>query len=608
MLKKNTIWKSLCLLHKMDPVFLPMQVACKTFAMAQTFVTLILSSKILDMVVEKQRPEIIMKVVVVMTCSSAALILLRWGLESILRVKEQEMDSRVDASISAKCYELDYEILEKKETLDMVHKARESYSIGGGIYMLCEKLASVLEAVLTIEGSIALVIPLFIPVGKETAGHESFLNQWYCGVILALILAVSVWIRYRVTKTNEEKEKKLVEKTLGFNRAFSYFMDYLHKYEYGKDIRMYHMQDKIVKTMKSQADELEERARWKLKYYAVFQAGQSAAGFLASLSCYLYVGAKGILKLISIGNVVCYCTSILKLLSGLNSIMDEGISLKIRADYMAHYYDFLELENKKYEGTLPVEKRDDNRFQLEFRDVSFHYPGSEKMVLDHVSMKFEIGEKMAVVGPNGAGKSTFIKLLCRLYDPTEGEILLNGINIQLYDYEQYLKIFSVVFQDYKLFSFSLAQNVAGALQYDSLKLERCLQEAGFGDRLESMEQGMETNIYQIQEKGVEISGGEAQKIALARALYKDAPVVILDEPTAALDPVSEYETYKRFHEMVQNKTAVFISHRMSSCRFCSRILVFNKGQIVQDGTHEDLLQEKGSLYEQMWEAQAQYYQ
>lgn len=393
MLKKNTIWKSLCLLHKMDPVFLPMQVACKTFAMAQTFVTLILESKILDMVVEKQRPEIIMKVVVVMTCSSAALILLRWGLESILRVKEQEMDSRVDASISAKCYELDYEILEKKETLDMVHKARESYSIGGGIYMLCEKLAAVLEAVLTIAGSIALVIPLFIPVGKETAGHESFLNQWYCGVILALILAVSVWIRYRVTKTNEEKEKKLVEKTMGFNRAFSYFMDYLHKYEYGKDIRMYHMQDKIVKTMKSQADELEERAKGKLKYYAAFQAGQSAAGFLASLSCYVYVGAKGILKLISIGNVVCYCTSILKLLSGLNSIMDEGISLKIRADYMAHYYDFLELENKKYEGTLPIEKRDDNRFQLEFRDVSFHYPGSEKMVLNHVSMKFEIGEK-----------------------------------------------------------------------------------------------------------------------------------------------------------------------------------------------------------------------
>lgn len=212
-----------------------------------------------------------------------------------------------------------------------------------------------------------------------------------------------------------------------------------------------------------------------------------------------------------------------------------------------------------------------------------------------------------MVGPNGAGKSTFIKLLCRLYDPTEGEILLNGINIRFYDYEEYLKIFSVVFQDYKLFSFSLAQNVAGALQYDGKKVKRCLREAGLGERLEDMEQGMETNIYQIQENGVEISGGEAQKIALARALYKDAPVVILDEPTAALDPVSEYETYKRFHEMVQNKTAVFISHRMSSCRFCSRILVFNEGHIVQDGTHETLLQEKGNLYEQMWEAQAQYY-
>ncbi len=230
------------------------------------------------------------------------------------------------------------------------------------------------------------------------------------------------------------------------------------------------------------------------------------------------------------------------------------------------------------------------------------------MVLSHVSMKFTIGEKMAIVGPNGAGKSTFIKLLCRLYDPTEGEILLNGIDIKLYDYEEYMKIFSIVFQDYQLFSFPLAENVAASIEYDSEKVKRSLIEAGFEKQLKKFKDGIYANLYQMKEKGIEISGGEAQKIALARALYKDAAVVILDEPTSALDPVSEFEIYKHFDEMVQGKTSIYISHRMSSCRFCNRILVFDKGKIVQQGSHEQLMSQTGELYAKLWEAQAKYYQ
>lgn len=215
---------------------------------------------------------------------------------------------------------------------------------------------------------------------------------------------------------------------------------------------------------------------------------------------------------------------------------------------------------------------------------------------------------MAIAGPNGAGKSTFIKLLCRLYDPTEGEILLNGIDIRLYDYEEYMKIFSVVFQDYQLFSFSLAQNVAASLAYDRERVTQCLNKAGFEKQLSKFPDGIDTNLYQMQEKGIEISGGESQKIALARALYKNASVVILDEPTSALDPVSEFEIYRHFDEMVEGRTSVYISHRMSSCRFCSRILVFDGGRIVQDGNHETLLNETGGLYAKLWEAQAKYYE
>lgn len=223
-------------------------------------------------------------------------------------------------------------------------------------------------------------------------------------------------------------------------------------------------------------------------------------------------------------------------------------------------------------------------------------------------MKVRIGKRLAVVGRNGSGKTTFIKLLCRLYDPTEGEILLNGINIRKYNYLDYMSIFSVVFQDFKLFAFSLGQNVAAGVDYDKERAETCLIKAGFGERLAMMPEGTETYLYRdFCDNGVDISGGEAQKIAIARALYKDSPFIVLDEPTAALDPVAEAEIYSKFGEIVEDKTAIYISHRLSSCRFCDDILVFDEGRIVQQGSHDRLVADGGGKYYELWNAQAQYY-
>lgn len=250
----------------------------------------------------------------------------------------------------------------------------------------------------------------------------------------------------------------------------------------------------------------------------------------------------------------------------------------------------------------------DNEYEIEFQNVSFRYPGSDSYALKNVSIKFRIGEKRAIVGMNGSGKTTFIKLLCRLYDPTEGVILLNGINIQKYNSLEYLSILSVVFQDYKLFSFSLAANVAATSEYDETAVVEALEKAGFGERLKTMPNGIETVLYKdFEQSGTEISGGEGQKIAIARAIYKNAPFVILDEPTAALDPIAEHEVYSKFNEIVGERTAIYISHRLSSCRFCDRIAVFDNGQIVQLGTHETLVADETGKYYQLWSAQAQYY-
>ena len=336
--------------------------------------------------------------------------------------------------------------------------------------------------------------------------------------------------------------------------------------------------------------------------------GRWTIDFVLQAVSYFYVGLKAMFGLISVGSVLQYVGAFGNFYNGIAGLLSVYVNVDVQSKYLALFEDFMELENKKYEGTLPTEKRDDNKYEIEFRDVSFRYPNSPDYVLSHVNAKLRIGEKTAMVGPNGAGKTTFIKLLCRLYDPTEGEILLNGINIKLYDYREYMSLFSVVFQDFQMFAFSVAENVATSMEYDEKKIMDCIGAAGLAERLAELPEGIRTNLYQLQEGGVEVSGGEAQKLAIARALYKDAPFVVLDEPTSALDPVAEYDIYKRFDDLVQEKTAVYISHRMSSCRFCNNIFVFEDGRIVQKGSHDSLMLDVEGLYSRLWNAQAQYYQ
>jgi len=309
-----------------------------------------------------------------------------------------------------------------------------------------------------------------------------------------------------------------------------------------------------------------------------------------------------------VGSVVKYVGSINKFISGFTGFMAEFAALRADNEGLRTYFEYINIPSKMYYGTLPVEKRSDNEYEIEFRNVSFKYPGTDTYALKDISLKLHIGERLAVVGMNGSGKTTFIKLLCRLYDPTEGEITLNGIDIKKYDYDEYMGIFSVVFQDFKLFSFSLGQNVAAGVEYDRARVETCLEKSGFGERYKTMEKGTETCLYRdFEEDGVEISGGEAQKIALTRALYKNAPFIVLDEPTAALDPVAEYEIYSKFDGIVGNKTAIYISHRLSSCRFCDDIAVFHEGMVIQRGSHEELLKQDSGKYRELWQAQAQYY-
>jgi len=309
-----------------------------------------------------------------------------------------------------------------------------------------------------------------------------------------------------------------------------------------------------------------------------------------------------------IGEVVRLVGAITAFYGATVGVMVSLSNLKDNAPFLGMLFDFFDLPSTKYKGTLTTEKRADGEYSLEFHNVSFKYPGSDKFALENLNLAFKIGERIAIVGMNGSGKTTMIKLLCRLYEPTSGYISLNGIDIKKYAYDEYIDIFSVVFQDFTLSGLPLGQNVATSINYDEIAVRSALFKTGFGERLNRLENGLNTTLFKDYDMdGVTVSGGEAQKIALARAIYKNAPIVILDEPTAALDPIAEYEIYSKFNEIVGNKTAIFISHRLSSCRFCHDIAVFNEGKLVQQGTHDVLLSNTTGKYHEMWYAQAHHY-
>lgn len=251
---------------------------------------------------------------------------------------------------------------------------------------------------------------------------------------------------------------------------------------------------------------------------------------------------------------------------------------------------------------------EEERYTIEFKNVSFKYPNTEKFVLKDVSIKIESGTRLSIVGYNGAGKTTFIKLLCRLYKPTSGVIYLNGVDISTIDFDKYRDILAVIFQDYQLFSFSIKENIDLDSEYDESRVNEAIEKSGLKEKIESLSKGLNTSIgREFDEEGIEFSGGECQKLAIARAIYKDAPLIILDEPASALDPIAEYDVYKRFSELAAGKCAVYISHRLSSTRFTDKIAVFSDGEICEYGSHNELMQIEGGVYRNMFDMQAQYY-
>lgn len=600
------------MIYRLCPAYIPIVFLYTVITRAMPFVSMILSAQIVDMLVDRADQKAILTVAAILVGSRMLMELIRSALSNLMEMHWQLISHRKNRDIGSKAMHMDYDILEKNSTLELIAQADANTDKMGGMGEYLMRTMDMFGAVFSCIGAVVTMAGLFIvvPSAGESAIYGFFASPVSYFLLLGLLgFSIYVWGRCEAKQGQIQYNRDQIEVRSG--RIYWFFFNLISNYSMGKDIRIFKMFDVIRRKGTAARDDIERAQKQAIRDGMKVSMRALLVQNVFTVAVYAYVGIKAIYGMITIGDVTKYISAIILLQTQISVVFSLLININTQNIYLESYNELMDVKNQKYDGTLPVEKRYDNEYELEFQNVSFHYPNSDRMVLKNVSFRLKKGQKLAIVGANGAGKTTFIKLLCRLYDPTEGAIFLNGIDIRKYDYNEYTGIFSIVFQDYKIFSFSVAENVAAGPEFDRDKVVRSLQDAGIYKRVQRMSSGIDSKLLKDQqdgdEEGIEISGGEKQKIALARALYRDAPVVILDEPTSALDPIAEQDIYTRFNDMVAEKTAVFISHRMSSCRFCDEIAVFDAGQIVQHGTHEELVTDTGSIYHRMWEAQAQYY-
>lgn len=430
------------------------------------------------------------------------------------------------------------------------------------------------------------------------------MNVWILMLLLlmaGIIVAVHVYADRRTVKYGEEYVKA--------SQSYNYLKRETLVPANGKDIRLYRMWDWFREEFEQVKKEI---VHWVGKQRncsinaGIFETVISSVKNIIVYGYLIYLMREGEMGLASF---LLYVGIVANFSGRMNALMQAVTGILADNKYMDRYRDFLEFAEKEYFGQEDT-AHPGKAHEIRLEHVSFRYEGSGEDVIHDLSLTITPGEKIALVGMNGAGKSTLVKLICGLYRPASGKIYLDGQDVSALSPEEYRKEFAVVFQDVFAFSFSLADNVSCMTEEDtdSSRLQQCLQDAGLWERVQQLEKKEQTYMNKdLDAAGVSLSGGELQRLMLARALYKDSPVVILDEPTAALDPLAESRMYEHYYEMTQDKTSIFISHRLSSTRFCDRILYMEKGSIVEEGNHSQLMERQGA-YAAMFHTQAQYYE
>lgn len=498
--------------------------------------------------------------------------------------------SKFQTMLAEKLSKCDFEYLENPEFLDTKERARKFlYANGQGFGAVLDSAISILGKLFVFAGIVAILMTLNI----------------FIVIIFIILVLLNAYVESKVRNNyvKWDMEKAPIE------RKTAYFINLIEDFSYGKEVRIYDLKDWIVSKIAGHLKMSNEFYKKQTKTHNKSNYFNTFTTFIREGITYGYLSYAVVRGAIGIGDFAMYLSAVFQFSAAMNSVMQSMMDIR----QFGFYYDALEKYmnvpstiQKEGGNIMPVDSRG---YIIEFKNVSFRYGDSGDYVIKNINLKITSAEKLSIVGENGAGKTTFVKLLCRLYNPSEGAILLNGVDIRDISYDYYISLISAVFQDYKLFSFSIKENIVFGKtdQVEDERINNILTKSGLENKLNSLENGIHSNIFKnFEADGFEPSGGEGQKISLAKALFKNTPIVILDEPTSALDPRAEHDMYSRFNELTKAKTVIFISHRLSSSKFCDKIALFLDGQIVEYGSHDDLMQQNGK-YAELFELQSQYY-
>lgn len=513
------------------------------------------------------------------------------SLQKYRDVKDEWVQNVMVEKLGERIMNLEYSYLENTYYLDLKERAIFAVQNQSAIVAIITLIANTVQGVITLAGLMVILFTL--------------------GPVLMTAIAIGVVLMILIVKAASGTMVALMNRIIPINRIFGYYAGVAADKPAQKDLRLYHMDklvtEKIRQSNETTCDEFDVANR---KMGLANGANGVITEFISAFT-YGYVGIRTISDMfgsrITLGSLTMYVSSAITFSSTIIQFGENLIGLWQNSQFLVPYQEFMALKEETIEdGGVPM---DDIVEILEFRNVSFTYPKAEKPVLKNVSFAVKKGEKISIVGLNGAGKSTLVKLICRMYKADSGEILVNGRDIYDYDYLSYMNVISAVFQDYKLFNFTIEENIScresGA---DENRVNYLIDEVGMREKIDTLPEGIHSRFgKEYDEDGVELSGGQGQKIAIARALYKKASMVILDEPASALDPIAEAEIYEKFNSLVEDKTAIYISHRMSSSVFCDRILIIDGGTVSDFDTHENLMKKTDSLYYKLFTSQAENY-